>query len=1692
MADSSQLVIELIIAQAEMQVKSFDAMMKKMDSTADKTASSIGGLEKKIDTLGKTTDRAAKKSRAWALAVRSSNKVVGILDRAVRRLAIAFGLAAAAVVTLSIKLATDFEQEMVKIETLVGLNRKMVQGWTADLLEMSRNTGQTAHQLARGLFAITSGGERGTQAMKELAIAAKAAAIGLGDIRDLGRLGAAMVQAYGKNLKTTADRVKLFERSMNTLLEAVRLGNIEAHELSTTIGRAIGPAETLGISFEELAGFIATFSRLGVPAAEVVTSLNSTFTTLIRESDQAQEALGEYGLSIDKVRKKIREDGFAETLVFLVKTFGDNVSGLQEVISNIRALRGVLGTAGAQQKNFLKITKLIELSQDAVSKAFLRQQQTAAQAFKEIRASWHAVLILMGEKTLPVLRKFADSFKKAFESQEVIESFERLGEAAASAVSSIDADKFSRELSRVVGWLTKIIENLDKVYKAMKLAFGVAIVASIIKIADAIKNLTISIRLLVLAINPVAAAVSATIALLYVEITKYFDAIESRAKAVADNASKTKAFYEDTSQSIIALNKANRADFSLGENTLAIYEAQLESIDDQLDRSKRLREQKEAQLKTLEGQIAIDSQLEESAGFRASMESDAERWLKYQNRELAEQLRVSIELSKISEADIKRQAEKLRLELRINKAKDKIPTEPPEIPDEDIQGADALGLQIDLADRLILKLDNMRAAIAEKNQLLSDGVHYSEIENSIYSQTKQTLDEHNRQKERSMDYEEMIKGRLYEHLLILAKMADEEAAATKNRIDGIKDYERLIEKTHRDYAQYRADLEAETKNLNIQIDAVKEKGRLSLQSQAQLEVEKTLSKDVLDTLIEQGLLYEEEGQLQGLLIDMTMHRLSLEKKLTAEQNRRLRDEQVMVDFAGAAAAGISTALATALMGGDMTNVAISVGNNMGMIMGQKIGNAVAEQVETALLESGMEEALAMQIGSAVAAGVSMGVSLLVSYALQKMLNPRSWNRFGTARGLSDETASSSLRGAADELKKAAAALMQAADQFRELTGIGVDLPAFKLLESEGTYYAQQPSGNSLLGSFLEGVGGSPEEAIKEFFFKYLQELARNAVLGFDDLQRELGKEFHANWDYFMGVIQNSLATSYDELARDLQKAKDILNSAMGGVAADINEAMSDMIQMAADGVRLGIDSGILSDALSNSILDAVASIAGAPALVRIKGTEKAFQDLRNEIVKLGLEASETASLIEQIDLYEQFKVLADIGGVFDRVLSAMERAGVRNAQLEKEIATIKQAQFQVELALLQIQLQALDMWTSAMASTFSALEQWGRNLDNFVNEVVGQLDSGLDEEGPGEDPGVKWRREQRDIINDWIDQQLLDPLDYALKKLRQEFKKMKKLMHVFGEGQGENSYNKWLKKAKALGLWDLIDEIGNGFDNWEEAFKAWSAIPGSTSAQLQKAYEAAVRKIYMDYFQPLLDFRDKLRDEPVGQTPVRSLLGAKSRYEKLLAKALAGDEQAALQLAEAGQEYLDVAEQMYGSSRRFRVIQESILAQIEQVLSQWDLDTKSMEEYAEEQTDILSEMLDQMLQPDELDMLTQIRDVLLGRWEEPEGPGDGKGKDLWLGPPEDFADRVFGPRVGPGDKYGLPGDPWNQFMERENAANENMEMMRVDFSEYHAASLILDEERNEILVDIRDYVGGTYEESSSPKPIEESRRAGAI
>lgn len=346
------------------------------------------------------------------------------------------------------KLAVDFESSMSKIVGLVGVSRKQVDQWGRDILALAPKVGKGPRELAEAMFFITSAGLRGQAALDALESSAKASAAGLGETMVVADAVTSAVNSYGAANLSAAE-------ATDVLTATVREGKASADTIAPVIGRITPLAAELGVSFNEVGAALAQMTRQGAPAAEASTLILGVMRGLLRPSAEARKGMEEVGLSVDELRRSLRERGLLATLQTMQEAVGGNSAELAKLLPNMEGLRGALAIVGKGAKDAEGIFGRMADTTGAADRAFAAASDTASLRLQKALAGLQARGIELGNRLLPVASDIADGFLR------VLDAFDRLpgGAKRAAGAGAIILAGLGPAM-RVVGLISRGISGI--------------------------------------------------------------------------------------------------------------------------------------------------------------------------------------------------------------------------------------------------------------------------------------------------------------------------------------------------------------------------------------------------------------------------------------------------------------------------------------------------------------------------------------------------------------------------------------------------------------------------------------------------------------------------------------------------------------------------------------------------------------------------------------------------------------------------------------------------------------------------------------------------------------------------------------------------------------------------------------------------------------------------------------------------------------------------------------------------------------------------------------------------------------------------------------------------------------------------------------------------------------------------------
>lgn len=348
-------------------------------------------------------------------------------------------VAAAAV---SVKMATDFEGAFTRIRANSNLTGKEIEHLRGVVLELAGETAKSPQELAEGLYFLASAGLSAAQVQQTLTMSAKASAAGLGEVGDIARLTANVLNAY-------ADSGMTAKKATDILVAAVREGTAEPQEFAEAMGRILPIASKANVGFEEVAASLAGLSNIGLDVNEGVTSMRGLLQAMVAPTNQAKEAMADLGITTDELRSTLADGGLLAAMQLLEERSGGNIDKLRELVPNVRSLTGQLGLTGANADKVADSFGRVADASGSLDRAFKKTQKDPGFQMRRMLAELQTVAIDLGRTLMPIVLEVVDGIKN------LAQSFQNLSPETREAI--VKWGLLAAAIGPVVGLLGSIV-----------------------------------------------------------------------------------------------------------------------------------------------------------------------------------------------------------------------------------------------------------------------------------------------------------------------------------------------------------------------------------------------------------------------------------------------------------------------------------------------------------------------------------------------------------------------------------------------------------------------------------------------------------------------------------------------------------------------------------------------------------------------------------------------------------------------------------------------------------------------------------------------------------------------------------------------------------------------------------------------------------------------------------------------------------------------------------------------------------------------------------------------------------------------------------------------------------------------------------------------------------------------------------
>jgi TP901 family phage tail tape measure protein len=397
--------------------------------------------------------------------------------------------------------AVGFDSAMRNVNSIAGLSQKQFDALEKQVLRLAPSLGASPKELATGLYDIVSTGFKASDAIKILAVSAKAGKAGLTDTATATDAITSALKAYGigaSGAKGVSD----------LLFETVDVGKLNFQQLASSIGTVLPTASTLGIPLKQLGAAIATITLNGTDAKTATTQLSSIFTAFQKPTKDLTKVFHDQGY--ETAAAGLKALGLKGSLDLLRKQVSGGHNTWVDFFKDVRALRGAQGLEGTAHAAdlFATSTKAMDgatKGAGATQKAFAEQSKSTAVQFDKLKAGIDVAAITIGSALLPKLNEGITALSHWFLQAEKSGDIDRWANDISGAVNEIlneihklgpDAEAAFHVITSTVQAALPFVEKLYEIFQDVEPA-----IADVVKAGSGLAQ--------VLGPGPILAAVGA-------------------------------------------------------------------------------------------------------------------------------------------------------------------------------------------------------------------------------------------------------------------------------------------------------------------------------------------------------------------------------------------------------------------------------------------------------------------------------------------------------------------------------------------------------------------------------------------------------------------------------------------------------------------------------------------------------------------------------------------------------------------------------------------------------------------------------------------------------------------------------------------------------------------------------------------------------------------------------------------------------------------------------------------------------------------------------------------------------------------------------------------------------------------------------------------------------------------------------
>lgn len=490
MSEAAQKEAQAALEEAERLEKAAEAAERTAQAEEQlfTSANMIASAEKNVaSALDKSEKEAEEYSEAMTKAAGESEKLgekgagaITNLKDVIVNAGIVMGLKKIGDAFLECsRSAAEFESGIAKVSTIADTSRVSLSTIEADIMSLSRKTGQSAGDITEASYQAMSASVDTASAVKFVDEANKLAVGGFTQQATAADVLTTAINAYGLQVAEAT-------RLSDMLIMTQNLGKTTVDEFAQNMGRVIPLASAYNVEMDNLSAAYAEMTKNGIATAESTTYIKSMLNELGSSGSEVSKVLTEQtGQSF----AQLMQNGYS--LGDVLQVLGQSVDGNTTAFNNLwgsqEAGIGALSLFNSGAEAFNGTLREMQGSAGATEKAYSAMTNTTEFAAQRMSNSFSNLKLTVGGQLNPVMEELYNRVA------DTIDSFTTFAEENPEVVAGISSLVTGISMATVVatgfnGIIKVVIPSLKALGVAAKANPVIAIVSGVTALATAVST----------------------------------------------------------------------------------------------------------------------------------------------------------------------------------------------------------------------------------------------------------------------------------------------------------------------------------------------------------------------------------------------------------------------------------------------------------------------------------------------------------------------------------------------------------------------------------------------------------------------------------------------------------------------------------------------------------------------------------------------------------------------------------------------------------------------------------------------------------------------------------------------------------------------------------------------------------------------------------------------------------------------------------------------------------------------------------------------------------------------------------------------------------------------------------------------------------------------------------------------------